>query len=115
MLAYILEVIFFISAGVVLYLLIVHMPVLEGMGQEVSTKKKSILQEKIAQLADKKFATGAVKFLRRLRLIILKLDNSVAKRLEKMKEKVEEQSQDSKSHILKEVTEGREENDREKK
>jgi hypothetical protein len=108
MLTYILEVIFFISAGIVLYLFISKLPVLEGMGEETKGKR-SFLRENMARLADEKLVAGSLKLLRRLRLLILKLDNFVVRRLEKVKAKAEEQQKEEKDHILTAVGEKQEE------
>ncbi|OGM91288.1 hypothetical protein A2755_02735 [Candidatus Wolfebacteria bacterium RIFCSPHIGHO2_01_FULL_48_22] len=107
MLTYILEVVFFLSAGAVLYLLISKLPLVEGMvGDEEFSRKKPLLQEKMTMLADEKFIAGSLKVLRRVRLMILKVDNLIARRLDTMKAKVEEQQKsEEKEHILKEATE----------
>lgn len=116
MLTYILEIFFFISAGIVLYLLMSKLPVVEGMDEQERRRRNSVLHEKIARIADEKFLLGMMKFLRRARLVILKIDNAVVQNLEKMKKKAEEQNQEKKINILKEMSgdKAEESEDREK-
>lgn len=107
MLTYILELIFFISVGLVTYLLLMGLPAIEGMGDEKKTRTKtSALQERFTRVADERFAVGTIKILRRIRVLVLKIDNTVVRNLDKVKEKAGEQNnKEERAHILKEMDE----------
>ena|SRR3989344_2448009 len=86
MFPFILTNILLVSVGIVLYVMARTLPRIEGNGAE---DKKGMLERWIASEIPEKFDAALnsflFKFLRRAKVAVLKVDNSISGRLQKMK------------------------------
>jgi predicted NBD/HSP70 family sugar kinase len=105
MFLYITEIIFFLSVATIAYLIIRKLPHVEHIrAQEVVEEEARSLAHKSADVVKKLdqqslFYIG--RMLRKVRVWVLRLDNRLAKNLEAVKKKSEEQEETQ--HVLKNI------------
>lgn len=99
MLEFVLANIAMVSAGVVLYLVACSLPRMEGTGAESKGMLERWVSSELPERLDETFNSFVGKFLRRLRVIILKIDNAVSESLKRVKSKDASKSLDFKEMI----------------
>lgn len=89
---FILEIVFFLSVGAIVYLIARKLPVLEGLWEYSEHEKKNSASgnsvvSRMLDGADKKVNTIFARSLRRMKLLLMKMDNWVGGRLESIRDK----------------------------
>jgi hypothetical protein len=104
---FILEIVFFASLGVIVFLFIRKLPYVSDIPhKELSAAmKKSLLRSEWVDKIDNKFVDLLSKWLRKAKLVVMRLDNYVARHLESMKHRGSQES--ANQNILKEIGEGK--------
>lgn len=114
---FILEMVFFVSMGFLVYLVSRKLPLLEGFWQhhiqerEASPKKNKVAS-RVLDGADRYTNALFARSLRRAKLMLMKMDNWVGGRLENIREKNSADEQE-RPHVLRNTEEQQETSDKE--
>jgi hypothetical protein len=86
--SFILEMVFFVSLGVVVLMVARKLPLVEGFGERSQrTRRLVLVKHEWIEIIDRKLVVVLEKWLRRAKVILMKLDTFVSRHLEKAKEK----------------------------
>ncbi|HPW34237.1 MAG TPA: hypothetical protein PK367_00555 [Candidatus Paceibacterota bacterium] len=86
---FVLEIVFFVSLAIVVYLFMRKLPCVSDVteSQEPKAAKRRLIKAQWIDVLDKKFVDILSKWLRKTKLFIMKIDNYVTKHLETIKRK----------------------------
>ena len=103
---FILEIVFFISIGVIVYLFVSKLPYVSDVIRPETNPtgiRKGIFHSEWVSIVDKKFIDLLSKWLRKMKLVVMRLDNYVTKHIENIKHK--QGAHSAQQNILKEIDE----------
>jgi len=107
---FILEIVFFISLGLIVFLFVRKLPYVSDISQKElsAVQRKGLFNSEWIDKIDNKFIDLLSKWLRKMKLIVMRLDNYVARHLESIKHKGSQEA--TTQNILKEIGEEPKEN-----
>ena len=111
---FILEIVFFISLGVIVFLFIRKLPYVSDIPQKELTAekfRKGLFGSQWVDKLDNKFVDLLSKWLRKMKLAVMRLDNYVARHIEKIRHRGSQEN--ATQNILKEIGEDKEEEKKE--
>ena len=106
---FILEIVFFISLGAVVFLFVRKLPYVSDVPQKELTAerlRRGLFGSQWVDKLDSKFVDLLSKWLRRMKLAVMRLDNYVTRHIEKIKHRGSQENQAQ--NILKEISEDKE-------
>ncbi len=113
---FILEIVFFISLGAIVFLFVRKLPYVSDVPQKelnAGRFKDGILNSQWVDKLDSKFIDLLSKWLRKMKLAVMRLDNYVARHIENIKHRTSREK--TAQNILKEIEEDREDRKEESK
>lgn len=98
---FILELVFFISFGAIVFLFVRKLPYISDVSSEAPSVRKTFLKAEWIDKVDRKLIDLLSKWLRKMKLMVMRLDNYVSRHIERIKNRHATNS--DQQNILKEI------------
>ena len=98
---FILELVFFISFGVIVFLFVRKLPYVSDIPSGMPSPHKTFFRAEWIDKIDRKLIDLLSKWLRKMKLVVMRLDNYVSRHIEKIKQR--HTSESNQQNILKEI------------
>ena len=98
---FILELVFFIAFGAIVFLFVRKLPYVSDIPSETPSARKTLFKAEWVDEVDRKLIGLISKWLRKIKLLVMRLDNYVSKHIERIKNRHAANS--DQQNILKEI------------
>lgn len=91
---FILEMVFLVSVSVMVYIVARKLPIISDIIEQAPVSKKEhqpIIRHEWIEAMDKQTSALTEKWLRRIKLVVMRFDNAVSKRLDRVREKQQDE------------------------